>query len=196
MTTIYFIRHAESDILVRDGRIRPLTVKGLADRKLVTEYLQDKYISTALSSPFKRAIDTIADFANNNGLKIEIIEDFREQKSSTGMGRDNPSHYAFLEQQWADFSYTVSDGENLSNVQKRNIEALNDVLMRYEDKNIVIGTHGTALSTIINYYDNTYGFNDFMSMVNIQPWVVKMLFNKNCCNNIEKIDLCEMRVCK
>jgi len=31
----------------------------------------------------------------------------------------------------------------------------------YEGKNIVIGTHGTALSTIINYYDSTYGYDDF-----------------------------------
>ena len=189
MTVIYFIRHAESDILVRDGRVRPLTAKGLTDRRLVTNYLHDKCINVVLSSPFKRAVDTIADFANTNGFEIELIEDFREQKSSSGMGRDNPNHHAFLEQQWADFSYTLSGGESLSDVQKRNIDALNDVLMRYENQNIVIGTHGTALSTIINYYDTTYGFNDFMAMVNILPWVVKMSFDKTCCNGIEKIDL-------
>jgi len=34
----------------------------------------------------------------------------------------------------------------------------------YEGKNIVIGTHGTALSTIINYYDSTYGYDDFERM--------------------------------
>lgn len=32
MTTVYFIRHAESDNTVRDGRIRPLTKKGMCDR--------------------------------------------------------------------------------------------------------------------------------------------------------------------
>jgi len=61
--------------------------------------------------------------------------------------------------------------------------------MRYKDKNIVIGTHGTALSTIINYYDNTYGFTDFMDMVNILPWVVRIYFNGNNCAGMEKIDL-------
>ena len=66
---------------------------------------------------------------------------------------------------------------------------LNDVLDTYKNKNIVIGTHGTALSTIINYYDHTYGFADFMAMVNILPWVVRMDFNDDGCISIEKIDL-------
>ena len=51
MTTIYFMRHAQADNSVRDGRIRPLTEKGLADRKLVTEFLQDKDIDVVVSSP-------------------------------------------------------------------------------------------------------------------------------------------------
>lgn len=189
MTTIYFIRHAESDTSVRDGRIRPLTEKGLADRRLVTEYLQDNDIDIVLSSPFKRAVDTITDFAEKNGFEIEIIEDFREQKSSSNMGRDNPAHYPFLERQWADFSYTLSDGECLAEVQERNITALNKVLTRHKNKNIVIGTHGTALSMIINSYDSTYKFEDFMTMVNILPWVVKADFDGINCARMEKINL-------
>jgi len=192
MTTIYFIRHAESDPSVRDGRIRPLTEKGLADRRLATEYLYDKNIDTILSSPFKRAVDTIAEFAEKNGLEIETVEDFREQKSSRGMGRDNPDHYSFLERQWADFSYALSEGECFAEVQGRNIAALNDVLTRYKNNNIVIGTHGTALSTIINYYDNTYGFEDFMAMVNILPWAVKAEFDGIHCAIMEKINLFDL----
>ena len=189
MTTVYFIKHAESDNSVRNGRIRPLTPKGLYDRPLVTEFLRDKNIDAVLSSPFKRAVDTVADFAEKNGFEIEIIEDLREQKSSKNMGKDNPAHYQFLERQWSDFSYTLSEGECLGEVQERNIFALNGVLNRYKGKNIVIGTHGTALSTIINHFDSTYSFEDFMAMVNILPWVVKMEFDGNYCAKMEKIDL-------
>jgi len=189
MTNIYFIRHAESDKSVRDGRIRPLTEKGLADRTLATAFLRDKQIDAVLSSPFKRAVDTVADFAEQNNLPIELVEDFREQKSSKGMGSDKPDIYPFLERQWADFTYTLAEGESLSEVQGRNIAALQEVLTRYRDKNIVIGTHATALSTIINYYDNTYGFVDFMAMVNRLPWAVTMAFDKNRCVGIKKIDL-------
>ena len=188
MTTVYFVRHAEADNSVRDGKIRPLTEKGITDRALVTAYLQDKKIDNILSSPFKRAIDTIADFAEQNGLNIETIGDFRERKSDSDWVRDT-DFWPFMERQWADFSYSLSDGECLAEVQERNIAALNNVLSEHKGENIVIGTHGTALSTIINYYDDTYGFDDFMSMVNILPWVVKMDFNDNGCISIEKIDL-------
>jgi len=189
MTIVYFIRHAESDISVKDGRIRPLTEKGLADCHLVTDYLEDKNINIVLSSPFKRAIDTVSDFAVKNNLEIQIIEDFRERKSDSGLNRHNINFLSFIEQQWNDFSYTLSDGECLDEVQKRNIKALEKVLIQYKGKNIAIGTHGTALSTIINYYDNTYGFNDFKAMVDIMPWIVKMSFDDNKCIKIDKINL-------
>jgi len=189
MTTVYFIRHAEADNSVRDGRIRPLTEKGMNDRALVTTFLQDKNIDVVFSSPFKRAVDTLADFAAQNCFEIRTVEDFRERKSDNNMGKQNTDFAAFMEKQWADFNYTFSDGECLSDVQKRNIAALNNILLENKGKNIVIGTHGTSLSTIINYYDKAYGFKDFMNMVNILPWVVRMDFIDCNCVVMEKINL-------
>ena len=195
MTTVYFVRHAEADNTIRDGRIRPLTEKGMNDRRLVTEFLQDKSIEAVLSSPFKRAVDTIADFADSAGVEIEIIEDFRERKSDSDWVRDT-DFWPFIERQWSDFSYSLSDGESLAIVQDRNIAALTTALKKHKDKNIVIGTHGTALSTIINYYDRKYGFQDFMAMVNILPWVVKMEFDENGFVRLEKIDLLQKKMLK
>ncbi|MCL2218200.1 MAG: histidine phosphatase family protein [Defluviitaleaceae bacterium] len=199
MTTIYFIRHAEADNTISDSRVRPLTQRGLDDRQLVTDFLADKKIEIVLSSPYKRAIDTIAGFADKHGFEIETIEDFRERASDSVCeywdSDDNrsvfiPEKFAdFSRRQWTDFSYTLSDGECLSEVQARNIAALNQVLERHKDKIIVIGTHGTALSTIINHYDSTYGFEDYMAMVYITPWVVRMDFDDKICRKIEKIDL-------
>ena len=188
MTTIYFIRHAEADRAVRDGRIRPLTEKGLRDRSLVTEYLQDKEIDRAISSPFKRAVDTISVFAGKNNLDIEIIEAFRERKSDSDWNREN-DNMPFLERQWANRTYTLSDGECLLEVQERNINALKDILERYRGENIVIGTHGVSLSQILCYYDSMYDFEDFKEMLDIMPWVAKMTFDENGCTGMEKIDL-------
>lgn len=186
MTTIYFIRHAQSDYNVREDMIRPLSVKGTSDTALVTEFLSDKRIDKIYSSPYKRAIDTITSFAKSVNLPIQTIDDFRERKIDSTWIED---FRGFSEKQWADFSYKLSDGECLADVQNRNIAALNDVLLRHKGKNIVIGTHGTALSTVINYYDKTYGFDDFMDMVNIMPWVVKMKFDGEYLVGMWKIDL-------
>jgi 2,3-bisphosphoglycerate-dependent phosphoglycerate mutase len=154
----------------------------------VTEFLHDKKIDAVLSSPFKRAVDTVADFALMYGFEIETIEDFRERKSDSNWLRGS-YFWPFIERQWADFSYKLSDGECLAEVQERNIAALNDVLTRYKDKNVVIGTHGTALSTIINYYDKTLGIDDYKKIVNLLPWIVRMDFNDNGCIGMEKFDL-------
>lgn len=189
MTNVYFIRHSESDTSIRDGRIRPLTKRGLSRCIFVTEYLQDKNIDVVFSSPFKRAVDTISDFAEKNGFKIELVEDFREQKSSSFIRRDNPEHHGYMEKQWNDFTYVLSDGESLSEVQERNIAALNDVLLKHNGQNIVIGTHATALSVIINYYDNAYGYKNFREMEDKLPWAVKLTFDDAMCVNIVKVDL-------
>ena len=105
------------------------------------------------------------------------MEDFREREHA--WVEDWREWKSFSEKQWADFSYKTTGGESLAEVQERNIAALEDILNRHNNKSIVIGTHGTALSTIINYYDNSYGYSNFMEMVSIMPWVVKMDFDDN-----------------
>ena len=186
MTTVYFVRHAQADNSVRDGRNRPLTEKGITDRLLITEFLADKKIDAVFSSPFKRAVDTLGDFAVKYGFDIKTVEDFRERKSDSDMSRRNLEFESFMERQWADFSYTYSDGECLAEVQRRNIAALNGLLAKNAGNNIVIGTHGTALGTIINHYDGVFGYADFCSMVNKLPWVVRMIFDETRCVEINK----------
>ena len=148
MTTVYFVRHAQPNYENHDDMLRELTPKGMEDRKLVTKFLEDKKVDLVLSSPYKRAADTVRDFADTNGLKIGIVEDFRERRIDSVWIEDFNS---FCKKQWDDFSYKLSDGESLAEVQERNIAALNKVLEEHAGKTIVVGSHGTALSTIINY---------------------------------------------
>ena len=154
VTTIYFVRHAEPNYENHDDMSRELSDKGLKDRRLVTDFLMDKEIDAVLSSPYKRAVDTVREFADAKGLEIKKIEDFRERKVESEWIED---FVEFCKKQWNDFEYKLSDGECLNEVQKRNISALNHVLEEYSGKNVVIGSHGTALSTIINYFDSTFG---------------------------------------
>ncbi len=57
-----------------------------------------------------------------------------------------------------------------------NIAAVNDILKKYRDKSVLIGTHGTALSLIINYYDNSFGLDGFMRIIDYMPYVIRMDF--------------------
>lgn len=191
MTNVYFIRHAEPNYDNHDDMTRELSEKGLKDRVLVTEFLQDKQIDAVLSSPFKRAVDTVREFAEQQEMEIEIIEDFRERRIADCWVEDFKD---FCKKQWEDFSYKLSDGECLREVQTRNITALKNVLKQYEGKNIVVGSHGTAVSTIINYYDNSFGHAQFEEIRGLMPYVVQFCFEGEACVEIRKYNLFERKL--
>lgn len=64
MTIIYFVRHAQPNFNNHDDLTRELTMQGWQDSKLVTKFLWDKGIDIVLSSPYKRSISTIKEFAD------------------------------------------------------------------------------------------------------------------------------------
>lgn len=80
MTTIYFIRHAQPNFNNYDDLTCELTMQGWQDSKLVTKFLQDKGIDILLSSPYKKAINTIKEFDDAKKIKIKCIDDFRKRK--------------------------------------------------------------------------------------------------------------------
>lgn len=175
MTKVYFIRHAEPNYNNHNDALRELSPKGTKDRKLVTEFLKDKQIDVVLSSPYKRAVDTVRDFADSEGMEINLIHDFRERKVDSGWIEDFTS---FAKMQWEDFTYKLSDGECLQEVQTRNVSALQQALKKYAGKNIAVGSHGTALSTITNYYDPSFGYAGFEKIKDKMPWIVEFVFDE------------------
>lgn len=186
MTHIYYIRHARPNPGTHDDATRELTEQGLRDRALVTRYLADKHIDAVLSSPYKRAVDTVAPFAAAAGLAIRCVPDFRERRVDSGW---IPDFDAFCRRQWADFDYKRSDGETLREVQRRNVRALRQVLAEYAGQSVAIGGHGTALCTLLNYYDASFGYEDFRQMQGKMPWAVHFVFEGERLVSIDPIDL-------
>ena len=186
MTHIYFVRHAQPNYDNHDDFSRELSEKGLKDRKLATAFLEDKNIDMVLSSPYLRSVDTVKHFADKYDFEIKTIDDFRERKIDSVWIED---FNGFCKKQWSDFSYKLSDGESLGEVQRRNIAALNQVLSAYKGNNIVVGSHGTALSTIVNYYQPDFGYEEFERIRGVMPWIVHFAFEGTECRRIESYDL-------
>lgn len=69
------------------------------------------------------------------------------------------------------------------------MSALAEALREYAGKNIVVGSHGTALSTILHFYDPSFGYEDFLAIKSIMPWIVKFTFDGDRLLEMEKIDL-------
>lgn len=184
-TTVYFIRHAQSDRRFHDEQTRPLTAEGLADAEKIIDVLKDKSISHILSSPYTRTLQTVEALSKTLKLEIETDSDFRERSAGKWHG---DRFFDFIEKQWADFNFRIEDGESLREVQERNIRALQKYLEKYKGKAFAVATHGTALSTIINYFFPEYRFEDFLKIADLMPLVLKMDFEGNGhCIKAEKV---------
>lgn len=188
MTTVYFIRHAQSNRFEKNDRTRPLTEEGMADTLKITEALKNSGIKHIISSPYTRTIQTVTNLSEVLGVEIETEEDLRERSAGKWHGEN---FLDFIKMQWADFDYHILDGECLADVQKRNISAINRIMKKYENETIAIATHGTALSTIINNYYPDYNFESFMRIIDYMPYVVKMEFDGENCISFEEILIIE-----
>ena len=96
-------------------------------------------------------------------------------------GNEGNSSGNVLKMRWADFSFHEEGGESIGMVQERNMAALKEILAANEGKNIVIGTHGTALSSILNYYNPKFDCNDFLRIVDWMPYVIELDFEGDKC---------------
>ena len=147
MTHIFFVRHAEPVHSWKEDCSRPLSELGKSDCIYVTDFLRETPVDMFISSPYKRSIDTISEAAAQHGMQILTDERLREREQGEGY-----ISHDMIRRRWADFNYHEPGGESIGMVQKRNIEALSEILSKNQDKRIVIGTHGTALASILNHY--------------------------------------------
>lgn len=171
MTVVYFIRHAQPDHQWEEDRTRPLTAEGRKDAKMVLDFLKDKGIDVFYSSPYLRCMDTIKETAAFYGKGIFTDERLREREAGK-----NGNRHGMFEKRWADFNYHEENGESIKMVQRRNIAALSEILADHKEKNVVIATHGTALSSILNFYDPDFGCKGFLRIIDWMPYIVELDF--------------------
>lgn len=186
MTTVYFVRHAEPNFDNHDDRNRELSPKGMQDRALVDAFFESKEIDLIISSPFRRAYDTVASLSQKKQIPVQLVEDFRERRVDSVW---IPDFHTFSQRQWEDFQYKLSDGECLQEVQDRNIRALRKLVGENPGAAIVVGSHGTAISTMIHYYNRAFGFSDYQRIRGRMPWIVEFQFQNDECTAIIEHDL-------
>lgn len=173
LTTIYLVRHAHS-VYSTDELGRPLSEKGFADAKRVAKRMETESVDMVVSSPYKRAIQTVEGIATYFQVEIEAIEAFKERVLASGEVSDFDT---VIEKVWKDETFAWNGGESNVVAQKRGIRALFHLLKQYENKNIVIGTHGNIMVLILNYFSKKYDFYFWKSLE--MPDIFKLTFKGN-----------------
>lgn len=170
MTNLYLVRHAHS-VYTPEELTRPLSEQGLNDAKIITDTLIGMNIDYVISSPYRRAIQTVEGIAAYIGGAIVIEDDFKERLLS---GQPVEDFQAVIEKVWEESSFAWEGGESNAIAQKRGTEAVMQVLKKHPNKNIVFGTHGNLLALILNAFDKSYGF-DFWKQLDM-PDIYKLAF--------------------
>ncbi|MBE7103283.1 histidine phosphatase family protein [Bacillus cereus] len=182
MTTIYFVRHAHSTY-TKEERERPLSEKGYFDAENVTHLLKDEYVDVVISSPYKRAIQTVQGIANTYNVSIQIEEDLRERLLSKEPVAD---FNAAMQNVWEDWAFAYEGGESNDVAQRRAVLCMQNILGKYKGKNIVIGTHGNIMVLLMNYFDSKYDFQFWKTLH--MPDVYKLTFNSDRLVSAERIE--------
>ncbi|MFZ3590115.1 histidine phosphatase family protein [Bacillus sp. DJP31] len=173
LTTIYFVRHAHSTYTPEE-LARPLSERGLLDAIKVSHILEKENVDIVISSPYKRAIQTIDGVAKHIGKDIVLEEDFKERSLS-----ENPvdDFGLAITKVWEEPTFAWEGGESNIMAQKRGIQASLRVLDKYEGKRIAIGTHGNIMVLIMNYFDHKYDFSFWKELE--MPDIYKLTFDKH-----------------
>lgn len=172
MTTLIFIRHAESDFSVHEESIRPLTSAGKKGAEDLVSLLDGQTPDAIYSSPFLRTMDTVRPLAQANQLKILPLDDLQERKVGTWV--DDFSAYA--KTQWMDFDYHQPGGESLRQTEARMKRALSKILAEQGGNTVFIGCHGTALSVLLHSFFPDFGYDNFVRIKNVMPYVIQLCF--------------------
>ena len=101
MTTLYFVRHAQPDYRTGDNPTFALSEEGEKDALLAADHLKDIRFDAAVSSPYRRSIDTIRPIILSQKLKLKTDIRLRE-RDNAGRGSNTPEMFR---RRWNDFDY-------------------------------------------------------------------------------------------
>lgn len=203
-TIVYLIRHSEplkdinniinNDNLQLQNEKTCLSINGeiLASKISKLDELQN--IDILFSSNYVRTISTAKYIANENNLKINVIEELGERKFGINNWNELPENFEM--KQFVDENYKIGNGESQKEVRERMNNVLIDILDKYKNKKIAIVSHSTAILYLLKKFvdiDNqgncTFEGNCFFNCMGNWNYceIFKLEFTKNKLIKIENI---------
>ena len=164
MTEVYLIRHSEKyrnfNNIINDDSFQLfnekiiLSINGemLANKLANMEEMSN--IDVVFASNYVRSIGTAKYIAYRNKIDVNIDKNFGERiygiNSIDGIMDD------FNVKQWNDIDYKLPNGESRRDVTNRMYNALIRVINDYKNKRIVIVSHGTAISFLLDKWCDVF----------------------------------------
>lgn len=163
MTTLYFMRHAQSEANLADilaSQIDfPLTIKGHQDaEQIAKEFFQQHSVNKVIASPLVRAQQTATPFAKVFSLPIENNKMLIEQHLGMFSGKsyaeieDEPNYCHDRSQRWS--WVPEGGGESYSMIADRLMPFFKGISTTSEDAILVV-THAVTMRLIKSILENS-----------------------------------------
>lgn len=164
-TILYLLRHAQSQPdLNTPTRDWPLSDLGVTQADALVALLSKLGIRRIFSSPYRRALATVAPFARAGGLEVSTVPNLREQENHL-VGTE-PEFRSLLMKMWADFDYRPPGGETLRECQARMTAAVRDLAGDCDGSTALISSHGNAIGLFLNHLEPGFGYEHWRAMRN------------------------------
>ncbi|WP_294748929.1 histidine phosphatase family protein [uncultured Exiguobacterium sp.] len=158
MSTIYLVRHCETTGQAPEA---PLTPRGEEQAQRLCTQLLKLTITHLLSSPYRRALDSIQPLATALKLPVVQEEDLKERRLSA-VPLDDWQDY--LRRTFIDPDYTCPGGESSRIATERITRVVEEALQQHDGAILV--THGNLLSLYLHSIDPTFGFEESLQLKN------------------------------
>lgn len=166
--TLYVFRHGQTednaDYIFSGWRDSPLTEKGRGQAEVLAEKLRDKRINVLISSPQRRALDTMKIAISLNrrckNMEIQIEPRIRERsygnlqgQSKLEMQLENPT---LLQEYRRSYTKKIIGGESLEEVVKRVEGFCSELvpLIKEHRINVAISCHGNSIRGFRKFFEN------------------------------------------
>ncbi len=172
MKKLYYVRHGESTYNAQNryaGSLDcELSAKGKEQAEIVGEKLVDEDIDIIVASPQTRAQQTAAIINQYLKLKIETEEDLREIHVGLYEGLTREEAAAKYPDRWKQginrsFTFSPHEGETALDVQNRVYAAMDRILARHGDKNVLIVAHGFVGKAVNRYFNRELSDEEFFN---------------------------------
>lgn len=177
-TILYFIRHAEPDFSEPDNYKRKLTVSGEIQAQRLSEIFNDINVDGVYSSPYLRAIKTVEPIAKSKSLNDQLLDQFRERKSSD-YRVSKEKFLGYGKHQWDDFDFKLCGGESLNDVKNRYNTGVRIIINQHaQSQNCIfaVGCHIAGLCAYISQFNLISNYEEYKKYASKMPLIVKCFY--------------------
>ncbi|WP_282063155.1 histidine phosphatase family protein [Bacillus pumilus] len=159
MQTYYIVRHCQANGQSEDAYLTP---QGIAQSHALAQFFSGIHLNQIISSPYKRAIQTIEPLAHAKQLEVQIDQRLSERVLSLKPMDD------WFEKLKLSFMYlhlTSEGGESSLEAMNRIVEVLYEQINSGKDRTLFV-THGNIMSLLLKHADPTIGFKEWEKLSN------------------------------